>query len=77
MDHVARALKHHYLAFAILGAGLVLAFSSIAGSSAENCQQLEALATQYAGVALTDEQKQFKRKMVAWYSIHCIRHARR
>jgi hypothetical protein len=75
MDHFARALVYHFLA--ILSAGVILAFSSIAGLSTENCQQLEALAAQYAGVALTDEQKQVKRQMVAWYSTHCIRHARR
>jgi hypothetical protein len=75
MDHFARALM--YRSLAILSAGLILVFSSIAGLSAENCQRLEALAAQYAGVALTGEQKQFKRKMVSWYSTHCIRHARR
>lgn len=75
MDHFTRALIYHCLA--ALSAGLILAFSSTAGLSAENCQQLEALATQYAGVTLTGEQKQLKRKMVAWYATHCIRHARR
>ena len=75
MDHFARALTDHSLA--ILGAGLMLVFSTIAGSSAENCQQLEALATQYANVALTGEQKRLKRQMVAWYSTHCIRSAHR
>jgi hypothetical protein len=75
MDHFARALAHDSLA--ILCVGVILASSSIAGLSAENCQQLEALATQYAGVALTGDQKQVKRKMVAWYSAHCIRHALR
>jgi hypothetical protein len=75
MGHFARAIMYHSLA--ILSASAILAFSPIAGSSAENCQQLEALAAQYAGVALTDEQKQMKRKMVAWYSAHCVRHARR
>jgi len=75
MDYFARVLVFHSLA--ILSAGLILALSSIAGLSAENCQRLEALAAQYAGVELTDEQKQQKRKMVAWYSTHCIRHAHR
>jgi hypothetical protein len=75
MDHFARAVMFHSLA--TLSAGVILALSSMTGLSAENCQQLEALAVQYAGVALTDEQKQVKRKMVAWYSAHCIRHARR
>ncbi len=75
MNHFARALMYHSLA--ILSAGLILVFSSIAGPGAEYCQQLEALAAQYAGVALTGEQKQLKRKMVACYSTHCIRSARR
>jgi hypothetical protein len=75
MNNFVRALMDHSLS--ILAAGLILAFSSIAGLSAENCQRLETLAAQYAGVALTVEQKRLKRKMVAWYSTHCIRHARR
>jgi len=62
---------------AALSAGLILALSSNVALSAENCERLEALAVQYTGVELTREQKQIKRKMVIWYSTHCIRHADR
>jgi hypothetical protein len=55
----------------------MLALNSNAAVSTENCQQLEALAAQYAGVELSSDQKQLKRQMVAWYSTHCIRHALR
>jgi len=48
MNHVPSALAH--LSCAVLSAGLILAFSSNPASSAENCQRLEALANQYAGV---------------------------
>ncbi len=75
MDHVPSALARQ--SRAVLSAGLILAFSSNAAFSAENCQRLEALATQYAGVELTSAQKQLKRKMVVWYSTHCIRRASR
>jgi hypothetical protein len=40
----------------------------------ERCHQLEALNAQYAGVALTADQKQTKRKMVAWYYGNCRGH---
>jgi len=62
---------------AVLSAGLILAFSSNAALSAENCQRLEALANQYAGVELTSAQQQLKRKLVAWYARNCVRDARR
>jgi hypothetical protein len=67
---------------AVLCAGLILAFSSNAAFSDENCQRLEALANQYAGIELTGAQKQLKHKMVAWYSTNCnrpgaLRHAAR
>jgi hypothetical protein len=67
---------------AVLTGGLILAFSSNAVLSAktanvENCQRLEVLADQYSGVELTGTQKRLKRKMVAWHSRHCTRHARR
>ena len=75
MDHVPCALARE--SRAVLYAGLILAFSSNAAFSTENCQRLEILAAQYAGVDLTSAQKQFKRKMVVWYSMHCIRHASR
>jgi hypothetical protein len=62
---------------AALSAGLLLTFSPNAALSAENCQRLEVLANQYAGVELTSAQKQLKRRMVAWYSTNCVRQARR
>jgi hypothetical protein len=75
MDHFPRTLARQPLA--VLSAGLILAASSKAALSAENCQRLEALAIQYVGVELTSAQKQLKRKMVIWYSTHCIREAGR
>jgi hypothetical protein len=75
MDRFPSALARTFLA--ALSAGLMLALNSNAAVSTENCQQLEALAAQYAGVELSSDQKQLKRQMVAWYSTHCIRHALR
>lgn len=50
-------------------------------SNESNCRQLESLARQYAGVKLTSDQRQLKRKLVAWYNENCRRtrnvHARR
>jgi hypothetical protein len=37
----------------------------------DNCQRLETLAQQYAGVELTAYQKQIKAKMVVWYGRNC------
>ena len=51
MDHFPSVLARQCRA--ALSAGLILAFSCNAALSAENCQQLEALANQYAGVELT------------------------
>ena len=45
---------------------------SLAG---DRCQQLEALAQQYAGVEWTSYQKQVKARMVVWYGHNC--HGRR
>ena len=56
----------------ILAAGLLLGASSTSAfSNEENCQKLEALARQYAGVTLTPEQQKMKRQMVAWYNKNC------
>ena len=57
--------------------GLILAFSSNAALSTENCTRLEAIANQYAGVELTCAQKQLKRKLVTRYAMNCVRDARR
>jgi hypothetical protein len=72
MEHFPSALARQ--SCAMLSAGLILALSSNAVFSAENCERLEGLANQYAGAELTSAQKQLKRKMVAWYATHCIRH---
>jgi hypothetical protein len=62
---------------AFLAAGLILALGSHAAPGAESCDQLVALSNQYTGVELTGTQKQYKRKMVAWYVINCIRKGHR
>jgi hypothetical protein len=55
-----------------LCAGVFLAFTSTASLANEhNCQRLEALHEQYAGVELTIAQKGIKRQMVAWYNKNC------
>jgi hypothetical protein len=50
-------------------------------SNESNCRQLEDLARQYAGVKLSSQQQQMKRRLVAWYNSNCKRtqsvHARR
>jgi hypothetical protein len=75
MDHFPRApARQSRMVFA---AGLILALSSNAVPGAESCEQLVALSNQYTGVELTSTQKQYKRKMVAWYVINCVRNARR
>lgn len=67
---------------AFTAAGLLIAMSGTGALSNEsNCRRLEDLARQYTGVTLTREQKQLKRKLVAWYNGNCKRtrsvHARR
>jgi len=66
----------------VMTAGLLTAASGSAALSNEgNCRRLEELARQYAGVQLTSDQRQLKRKLVAWYNDNCRRtrnmHARR
>jgi len=70
------------MAVAVMAAGLLIAMHGTAALSNESqCRQLEDLARQYAGVQLTSEQRQLKRKLVAWYNGNCKRmrnvHARR
>jgi hypothetical protein len=63
-----------------LGAGLLLSVVSSPGRADERCGQLVRLNKQYRGVALTDEQKQLKVQLVAWYKENCgrgLRSARR
>jgi len=56
-----------------LSAGLLIAATPNTAFSDENCQRLEALAIQYAGVRLSSEQKQLKRSLVDWYETNCGR----
>jgi hypothetical protein len=51
--------------------GLLLSFAPTAGFADERCGQLVALNKQYAGVALTGEQKALKAQMVSWYKANC------
>ena len=54
--------------------GLIIAMSGTSALSNEsNCRQLEELARQYAGVRLTSQQQQIKRRLVAWYNGNCKR----
>jgi len=58
----------------VIAASLLMATSSTAALSNEsNCRRLEDLARQYAGVQLTSEQQQLKRRLVAWYNDNCKR----
>ena len=59
------------LAASALGAGLLLSVAATAGFADERCGQLVALNKQYAGVKLTDDQKQIKVQLVAWYKANC------
>jgi hypothetical protein len=70
------------LAMLVVAAGLLSVTGGGAALSNEsNCRQLEQLARQYAGVKLTSDQRQLKRRLVAWYNENCKRtrnvHARR
>jgi hypothetical protein len=54
-----------------------VAFFATSGTAAlgneSNCRQLEDLARQYAGVKLSSQQQQIKRRLVAWYNDNCKR----
>ena len=54
-----------------LGLGASLVGIPTQSFANEDCQRLEALAQQYAGVELTTYEKQIKAKMVAWYGRNC------
>ncbi len=54
-----------------LCAGLFLTIASTAAPADDRCRQLEALNQQYAGVSLTSDQQQLKRRLVAWYKANC------
>ena len=60
----------------VLGVFLCLAvlllLNCTASAADERCAQLVALSKQYAGVTLTDEQKEMKVKLVAWFKANCV-----
>jgi hypothetical protein len=61
-------------AILVIATGVLIAMSGTAALSNESkCQQLEDLARQYAGVKLTNQQQQLKRRLVAWYNSNCKR----
>jgi hypothetical protein len=66
--NLKRVGGHSFIGLAI---GLSLAMTSSAALGNENCQKLEALAQQYAGVTLTSSQKVLKRRLVTWYKQNC------
>jgi hypothetical protein len=57
----------------VLLAGLFLSLASTVGFADQRCEQLVALNKQYAGVALTSEQKDLKVQLVSWYNTNCGR----
>lgn len=63
--HAARRLAP------FLCTGILLSFASTAAFADERCAQLVALNRQYAGVALTSQQKGIKVQLVAWYKANC------
>jgi hypothetical protein len=65
---VDRTARHSRI---VLAAGIFLTFASTGALADERCQQLEALARQYAGVSLTSAQQSMKRQMLAWYRQNC------
>jgi hypothetical protein len=57
----------------VLSVGILFSLASTATFADERCGQLVALNKQYAGVALTSEQKDIKVQLVAWYRANCGR----
>ena len=56
----------------IIAACSLIAMSGTAALSNENnCRRLENLAREYAGVQLTSQQQQLKRRLVGWYNRNC------
>ena len=60
----------------VLSIGILFSLASTAAFADERCGQLVALNRQYAGVALTREQKDIKVQLVAWYKANCARSVR-
>jgi hypothetical protein len=61
-------------AILVIVSGLLTATGGTTALSSDvNCRRLEGLARQYAGVVLTSQQQQLKRRLVAWYNSNCKR----
>jgi hypothetical protein len=60
----------------VLSIGILFSLASTTAFADERCGQLVALNKQYAGVALTSEQKDIKVQLVAWYKANCGRSIR-
>jgi hypothetical protein len=60
----------------VLCAGILLSVTCTPSFADARCAQLVALNKEYAGVVLTDEQKQLKVKLVAWYKANCRKRTR-
>jgi uncharacterized protein (DUF2336 family) len=54
-------------------AGFLLSIVATTAFADERCAQLIALDKEYRGVALTDEQKAIKVRLVSWYRANCGR----
>jgi hypothetical protein len=58
-----------YVVFGLFA--ILLAGAANHASANDNCQHLEALSRQYAGVTLTVDQEKLKRRLVVWYEKNC------
>ena len=66
-------IRQSLLRPAFLSIGILFSLMSTAAFADERCGQLVALNKQYAGVALSREQKDIKVQLVAWYKANCRR----
>jgi hypothetical protein len=59
-------------AILVIAVATIIATSGTSALSNEsNCRRLEVLASEYAGVRLTSQQQQLKRRLLAWYNSNC------
>jgi hypothetical protein len=62
---------NHTAALTISLLAVVLVMSVKPAQADDNCQRLESLALEYAGVTLSAEQEHLKRRLVIWYKENC------
>jgi hypothetical protein len=73
-SRIARCLTSRLASrLAACGLGIALFVFVAPGPSFanDNCQRLEALSQQYAGVELTTDQQRLKARLVVWYNRNC------